>query len=240
LEIFKKGKISKTITLFLFFLFGCSRKYLADKEEGLGGRKLSVLDAVIVARDSENLSLNIQVKNFRGILDSLKLEKFYENQSQKESGKRSNYMGACILGGCMLGIDALVYGYYGWELSWGYDLSVPEGCLLIGLLPLEIVGFVNLYKSSSKYEEFDAKVLPYALIDKVYMGSAVVSIGKVKVIVENSDFKKIYWTDKNGNIELKFNEIIPESTVDDSMFNLIVQYEELFDTVNVNIMKMGD
>ena len=59
-------------------------------------------------------------------------------------------------------------------------------------------------------------------------------------MVENSDFKKTYWTDKNGNIELKFNEIIPESTVDDSMFNLIIQYEELFDTVNVNIMKMGD
>jgi hypothetical protein len=63
---------------------------------------------------------------------------------------------------------------------------------------------------------------------------------KIKVMVENSDFKKTYWTDKNGNIELKFNEIIPESTVDDSMFNLIIQYEELFDTVNVNIMKMGD
>lgn len=230
-------KALKIMVLFVVVLSECSRKYVDPGGKELVCRERSVLDATIVAQNNENLSLNIQVKNFRGILDSLKLKKFYENQSQKEPGKRSNYMGAYILGGCMLGIDALVYGYYGWELSWGYDLSVPEGCLLIGLLPSEIVGLVYLNKSSSKYEEFDAKVLSYALIDKVYMGSAVVSVDKVKILVENTDFGKIFWTDENGDIELKFDEIFSETVDADSILELIIKYEGLADTVEVKCLE---
>ncbi len=234
-------KTLKILILFVVVLFGCSKEYLARTEEELVGQKWSVLDTKIVSRDNENLSLNIQVKNFGRILDSLKLKKFNENQVEKKQGfKRQDYLTACIIGGCMLGVSACVYGYYGWELIWGYDLSMPERCLLIGLLPSEVIAYVYLCKNLSKSEEFDEKVLSYALIDKVCLGSAVVSIDKIKVKIEDMGFEQTYFTDEYGNIELKIDEIIPEQTEKNSVLNLIIQYEKLVDTVEINIMKAED
>jgi hypothetical protein len=47
------------------------------------------------------------------------------------------------------------------------------------------------------------------------------------------DFEKEYYTDEYGNVKLKFDEIIPESTEADSVLDLIIRYYELVDTVEV-------
>jgi hypothetical protein len=56
---------------------------------------------------------------------------------------------------------------------------------------------------------------------------------KVKIMLENTNSEKTYYTDENGNLELKFDEIIPESTEVDSTFSLIIEYGDLIDTVKV-------
>jgi hypothetical protein len=78
------------------------------------------------------------------------------------------------------------------------------------------------------------KIMPdHVKTNRLCVDSAVVSIDKVKILVENTDFGKIYWTDESGNIELKFNEIVPEPTEADSVFNIIIQYGDLFGAVKV-------
>jgi len=54
-------------------------------------------------------------------------------------------------------------------------------------------------------------------------------------MLKNTSSEKAYYTDKNGNIKLKFDDIIPEPAEADSVLNLIIQYEELIDTVNVEV-----
>jgi len=56
---------------------------------------------------------------------------------------------------------------------------------------------------------------------------------KIKISVERLDFAKMYYTDEDGNIELKFDEILPEPTDADSVLSIIMRYYELVDTVRV-------
>ena len=236
----------KIIILFIVVLLGCSKRYLARTEEEVLDRKIinswESLNSKIIEQANHNFTLNFQIKDYVGVRDSVEIIEIYKRGLKKKDGsiKQDNSMSCAqvsigaVIGGC--GCLAGTYFSY-MELAHVELLDAKTAfeivSCIIGGTVLTVDGFRQFHESS--------KAIPtHIREDTVCIDSVSLSKEEVNILVEKTDFGKIYWTDENGDIELKFNEIIPESTVDDSMFNLIIQYEELFDTVNVNIMKMGD
>lgn len=76
-------------------------------------------------------------------------------------------------------------------------------------------------------------VFRFMKMDTVRVDSMLLPRQKIKVSVEEADFEEIYWTDEEGNIELRFEEIIPEPADAYSVLRLIIRYEEMVDTVKV-------
>lgn len=219
----EKGKIFKTFILFLFFLFGCSNKY-ADVE-GEVVSSWQELDCEIVEQDEQGFSLGVQVKDFI----SEELSKSYIGSLDKgEEGVIPFLLGSVVaVGGCYGGLRCTNLSDWSSSPRWG------EGCIVSAASWAAGLSIMKL--GASKGAKF-VKIIPnVAQVDTLCVDSTAVSVGKLKVLMGNTNFEKMYWTDKNGDSELKFNEIIPEPAETDSVLNLIIQYKEMVDTVDVEI-----
>ena len=230
----------KIIILFIVILSGCSRKYIKTGEEeptdfGIlsSGKNLAVS---IVKQSEVNLSINLQVRecDFVIVKDSQNIDnpdlRVLETVSDKiRADGVSKVLWGCALAGCAgLASAVFVYGEAVNPSGGGrYRLATCIGVIGgVGSLALSTNGIVQAAGASSIERE------SYK-IDTVCFNSISMSGKKAEVKVENANLEKIYWTDEDGNIELKFNEIIPEPTEADSVLNIIIRYGEMADTVEV-------
>ena len=232
LGMVEKREIFKTIILFLFFVYGCSHKYVdAEEEVGVLWREL---DCRIVGQDEQGFSLGVGVKNFAFIDDSLKSRGIHELKSPGEGDLLIAFGVLGGLGGCLAGCN---YGLSSFSWDGSGQEEFDRGTLIsftscaAGLVMM-FVGIDRNRKSRCKV----SRIMPYfEKVDTVCVGSEAVSARQVKILIKMLDFKETYWTDEEGNIKLKFNEIIPDPTEADSVLNLIIRYGEMADTVNVEI-----
>jgi len=230
----EKVKIFKTIILFLFFLFGCSRKHVNAGKELFGEGSADCwgeLDCEIVEQDGRGFSLNFRMKDMAVMRDSVRLEKFYERKFSEKGSDLFPFGLLVGLGGCLGGC------YYGLHdnISWdGYDEErADRGCFIsfascIAGLSIAFWEFDDRRKAAKDISSFIKR-------DTLCVDKKILSKQKVKILVEGSDFEKAYYADENGNVELKYDEIIPEPAESDSVLNLIIQYGKMVDSVDVKI-----
>lgn len=214
------------IFIFVVFMFGCSEKYVASREGELFGREWCILNTEIIEQDDEGFTLNLNVKDF------VSFGKIYKQGFKEKDGSEH--------GESLIGFPEIIVGsvflfhsiYFGRVLKYlsgdeqgGNLWWYTAGCTLGGLFLIAAL--------SSQSRKSDETKLPYVPIDKMCVDSVSLLRQKVMILIEESHFEEIYWTDEEGNIELKFNEVIPEPAEADSILNLIIQYEKMFDTVKV-------
>lgn len=176
--------------------------------------------------------MNIRVKDFIEAEDSLKLREIYKRGfDRKDTGIRINYtkiLIGCAIGGCAAVASSM--SIYAWTvdpsadiyqyLAWCY--GVVGGIAACYFILDGLGGFSH------------AKTKPYYIKKGgICIDSTITSVDKVKVVAENKNFEKIYYTDEFGNVNLKFNEIIPEPAEADSILELIIHYKELVDSLKV-------
>ncbi len=226
-------KALKIMILFIVVLSGCSKKYLASTEEELIDHRVfsswKELDGKVVGLSDKGFSLGLQVKDFAIIRDHLKLKEVYV-RSSGEGGSFMAQLGAVVgFVGCIWG-----YNYAKSANCWyGEDDKVMEGCMVSCASFFTFFGFM---KRGASRDFESVKIIPdYIKIDTICVDSVSLSEEEVKIMVKNTNFEKLYYTSKEGNIDLIFDEIIPEPTEADSILNLIIRYYELVDTVDVNI-----
>lgn len=227
----KKGEILKTIIIFLFFLFGCSHKY-ADVEGRSFDEKIidswEELSADIIRIYEGKIRLNVRVKDFDVVRGWIKSREFYEFSSR---GKEDILipLGVVIgLGGCYYGFD---YGCVQNDF-WQYDEArFDRGCLIS--FASCGAGLVVMSVATANRRKVVKPVFGFIKIDTICVDSDSLSRQKISILVDGSDFEKEYYTDADGKIELKFDEIIPEPTGADSVLNLILRYYEMADTIKV-------
>ena len=224
------------IFLFLFFAFyGCAKDHLVRRQESVANRKvlslLSELSVKVFSRDDVAFSLNPQIKDIAFVRDSIKLEEFYVHGSQVE-GDIVYILGAAIgFFGCIGGCNSAD----SYDCFYGNNEEAKKGCLKSCAYVLSAGAII--YQGRSRANEF-IKALPgYIKIDTVCVDSMFLVKKKIKVAVEKSDFQKIYYTDEDGNITLQFNDVVPKLSEADSVLSLIIQYEELVDTVEVKCLE---
>jgi hypothetical protein len=219
----------KIIILFVVVLSGCSQKYLADKEEELGGRRRSFLDVAIVAQDKDNLSLSLKVKDFIVVGDSVKAKEFIN----REDGRKTDIL---VASGMAIIYSGLLGSYY-YVRSQDYltDEVFETGCFISSVSCLGGLAMIN-WGLNSRSSDINSR-RDFIKIDTICVDSMLIPNSEMEISVEKTNFKRTYWTDEDGNIELGFEEIIPEPTEADSVLNFIIQYEDLVDTVEVNIIK---
>ncbi|MEJ2354853.1 MAG: hypothetical protein P8Y62_03000, partial [candidate division WOR-3 bacterium] len=199
----------KVTILFVFigFVSGCSDKYIIAREKGLIDREWRVLDAEILGPYDVGLVLSLKVKEFVEVRDSVKLAEFYESE-RREVG-RLKILGGCAIAGCAaLASAGAMFSWLndpsGLNFAWFY--GIVGG---VGTLSFIISGISDLSKSD--------RAEPYYIKKNVICkNSKPLRDYKVKIMLENTNSEKTYYTDENGNLELKFDEIIPESTEVDS------------------------
>ncbi len=219
-------KILNILILFVVLLSGCSNKYVAAREEGLIGREWRVLDTEILGQYDVGLVLNLNVKEFVEVRDSVKLKKLYGNRRRKIG--KYKIMGGCAIVGC----TALGIGYA--TLAYSYNPDIEFETLVawlggiggVGTLSFISTGLVDLFRADREKPYYIKKNI-------ICKNSTPLRNDGVKIMLKNTSSEKTYYTDENGIIQLKFDEFIPEPTEADSILNLIIQYEELVDTVKV-------
>jgi len=215
--------------LFCVFFSGCAKNQLIRRKEVLVDRKSSPLrselDVRVVSQDEQVFSLFPQIKNIAFVRDSVKLEELYVHGSE-ESADFIGVLGAAIgFGGCIGGYKYAESG------NCLYDNRFSEGCAISFVSAA--LGAAMISEGSSQGAEF-IKIMPgFIKRDTVCVDSMFLIKQKIKVLVEESNFEKVYYTDEKGNIELKFDEILPEPSEGDSILSLIIRYYELIDTVRV-------
>jgi len=225
----KKEEIFKTIILFLFFLFGCSNKYADVEGEPFEGEVVSSwqeLDCKIVEQDEQGFSLGVQIESLVVIGDSLGLEA----RSEGDKGFLP------VLGGIVMYVGGLGGCFYATSQDFDFfptEERMEKGCLISGIS--FFAGLVMSYAGGARGYVVDKAVPDFIKTDTICVDSMILSKQKIKISVEESDFEKSYYTDEDGNIDLKLNEIIPKPSVADSVLNLIIQYEEMVDSVDVKI-----
>jgi len=215
----------KILILFMIVLSGCSKKYLADKEEELGGRRRSFLDVAIVAQDKDNLSLSLKVKDFIVVGDSVKAKEFIN----REDGRKTDIL---VASGMAIIYSGLLGSYY-YVRSQDYltDEVFETGCFISSTSCLTGLAMI-VWGGNSRSSDIKSR-RDYIKKDTICVDSMIISNSEMEISVEKTNFKKIYWTDEDGNIELSFEEIIPEPAEADSVLNLIIKYEDMVDTVKV-------
>ncbi len=232
-------KALKMMIVFIVILSGCSPKHILRTERKLLDREIleswDELKGEIVKRDSLGFSLGFQVKAFNVVRRNLRIKEFYEYGSGDPEEKSIQVLGGLVLGcsGCFLGYK------YGLARDEDYIPSLlfpnpsDEGCKTACLWALP--GCILLADGLVKGREYSKAMPDFVKIDTVCMDSMFLVKQKIKVEVEKSDFEKICYTDEYGNIELKFNEILSDPKVADSVLNVIIRYYEMVDTVDVKI-----
>lgn len=232
-------KTLKILILFVFVLYGCSSKHVLRKEVDLLERNVLALweelECKIVECDSQGVYIGIQVKDFDVVREHLSVKEIYKYGSGDLGTKAIP-----ALGGFVIGCAGCFFGYkIGVEMDEDYVQSLlfpnpsEQGCAFACLFALP--GFILMGDNMRQGNEY-TKIMPdFFKIDTVCVDSMVLIKQKVKILSEKTDSEKEYYTDEKGNIGLNFDEIIPEPTVADSILNLIIQYEDLVDTVEVKI-----
>jgi hypothetical protein len=228
-----KEEIFKTIILFLFFLFGCSHKYVNAERESLDGKVVASweeLDCKIVEQDEQDFSLGFEIRDIAVISGSAKLVEPYK-RSSREKKDVWNPLGMLVgLGGC---IGGCYYGLHD-NISWCGEFDedrFDRGCVISFTSCVAGLGMIFI---GNAHKRKIAKAIPaFIKEDTVCTGGESLSIQKVKISINRLDFVKTYWTDGDGNIGLQFDEFNPEPAGADSVLNLIIQYEEMVDTVMV-------
>jgi hypothetical protein len=220
----------KILILFIIVFSGCSNKYLESSEEGPIGREWSVLEARIVAENEENISLNLQINDFVEVLDSIDSNVEF----RLDNNKRKNVVDIKrILTGCTLGVSTILASAWSF-LSYCNDPSGTSeylwGCIALGG---GILSSYFILDGFSPYDKFMPVDSYYTHRNQKCIGSEMLFYGMVQVLTENSEFEKTYYTDANGNVELKLEEILPKTTDADSVLNLIIKYKKMADTIKV-------
>jgi hypothetical protein len=219
-------KAFKIVILILFFILfsGCSNKYAVARDEGLISREWNILDADIVEQDDVRFSLDLQVKDFVEVKDSVKLMELYESKRRRVGS--SKILGGCAIAGCATLASACA------TLAWANNPSDPNFAWFYG-----IVGGVGalafIVSGVSDVVKFERTESDYIRKNIICKNSTPLRNSEVKIMLKNINSEETYYTDENGIIQLKFEEIIPEPAEADSILNLIIQYKELVDTVNV-------
>lgn len=230
----------RILILFIVVLSGCGRKYVEPGEGEMFGREWSVLDAEIVSQDNESVYLNLKVKDFVWVMDSVEPDvAFQQDDKIRKKGfdvKRA-LVGFAVLG-CTIPAVIWLNNSTGSTAALEYLMPyamlgcVAGSCCITGAL-------VKIHRSAE--DSKPVKIIPnFFKVDAFCVDSELLFYGKVKVSSENKSFEETYYTDEDGNLELKFREIIPEPTKADSIINLIIQHEEMVDTVDVKIVEMED
>lgn len=237
--MFKTKRFFKIIIIFLLFLLisGCSQKYLASREEELLDSEIlstrKELDAKIIEQDYKGISLNIQVKDFIEIKDSLSVKEIYKyGYDDPEKKTIPAFWGFAVgCAGCFFGYKIGAESDEDYVPSLLFPNPSDEGCAYACLFGLP--GFFMMADGMRKGHEYP-KVMPdFVKIDTVCVDSIILIKQKIKIAVENLDFEKVYYTDEYGKIELKIDEILPEPTATDSILGLIINYDEMVDSVEV-------
>ncbi len=224
----KKGEILKTVIVFLFFLFGCSHKYVDTEGKSLDEKIVASweeLDCRIIEQDEQGFSMNSQIKYMAIIKDSLGVE---------WSGRRggSGKVDILPLLGGLVGYFGCLGGcYYVKSQDYLTDKVLETGCFISSISCL--AGFTMIVAGSRRSKGAANIKSDFRKADTLCVDSVLLSRQKIKISVEKTGFEEIYWTDRGGNIGLKFDEIIPEPTEADSVLELIIRYEDLADSVKV-------
>ncbi len=232
-----RRRVFKIVILFIVFLSGCSKKYLAFREEEFFGRRVlaerEILEGEVIDRNEEGLTIGLQVKGFVEVRDSLRLKEVYMRGYEGKDGRieQNFFFGLFeVIGGCSIMGSCCVAGF-----GAGYDSpdGMPSASVSAGLIPVGIIGFSIMMDGLPQYVKSIKEIPAHVRLDTLCIGGKLLSDEDVKVVLENSNFERSYYTNEDGNIKLKFDEIIPEPMKTDSMLNLIIRYYELVDTVRV-------
>lgn len=222
----KKEEILKTVIIFLFFLFGCSHKYVDVRGRSLDEKIVASweeLDCRVVGQNKQGFSLGLEVKNVIVVGDYVKAGELYKNKSVLHWA----LLGAVIgLGGCFGGVS------YGLSNFPEYDEGQYERSMLICFGSC-FAGLGVVVLGGANRREVVKGIPDLIRGDTVCVDSELLSMQYVNILIAELNFEKEYYTDRNGNLELKFDDIIPEPTEADSIINLIIRYYELVDTVKV-------
>ena len=219
-------KVFKIVIVIIFFIlvFGCSNKYAVARDEGLIGREWSVLDANIIRQYSVGFVLNLKVKEFVEVKDSVRLMELYESKRRRVGS--SKILGGCAIAGCATLASACA------TLAWANNPSDPNFAWFYG-----IVGGVGalafIVSGVSDVVRFERTESDYIRKNIICKNSTPLRNSEVKIMLKNINSEETYYTDENGIIQLKFEEIIPGPTEKDSIIDIIIQYGDLFDAVKV-------
>jgi hypothetical protein len=228
-------KALKITILFIIVLSGCSEKYLASREEEfLGGEGLiswKEMHVKAMKQDRESISLNVQIEEYIEVKDSFDVEEVYESDNGSVRGP--NTKGYPDIGtGCAIGC-VFLYFFFG-DMAHEYSRTAEDNkyMLLLGMSGLLFIG-----KGLAEHVFDFPSIVNYVRVqmDTVCVDKRSLLGEEIRVLVENVNFEKAYYTDKNGNIELGFDEIIPEPMEADSELDIIINYEEMADTVDIKL-----
>lgn len=233
-------KVLKIMIIFVIVLSGCSPKHVLRTERNLLDSRIleswDELESKIVKRDSLDFSLSFQVKNFDVVKKRLRIKEFYEYGSGDSEERSIQALSGLVLccSGCVLGYkygESIDEEYASMTKSLLFPTFSGKGCIAACIFALP--GFVMMGDGMNKGREYTKVIPDFLKIDTVCVDSVVLMKQKVKILSEKTDSEKEYYTDENGNIQLKINEIISEPAGADSVLELIIRYYELVDTVKV-------
>ncbi len=222
----KKERILKAFILLLFF--GCSQKYVDAEGVSLDDKVVDSwekLDCKIIEQDERGFSLNCLVKDIVEVKGSAKIGEF----SRREEKRKADILVASGMGIIYSGF----LGSYYYVKSQDYltDEVFETGCFISSVSCLTGLAMI-VWGGNSRSSDINSR-RDFIEIDTICVDSMLIPNSEMEISVEKTNFKKTYLTDKNGNLELKFDEIIPEPTEADSVLNLIIKYEDMVDTVEV-------
>lgn len=223
----------KILILFIAFVSGCSRRYVDVEGKSLDEKVVDSweeLDADIIRIYEGKVRLSIRVKDFDVVSGWVKSREFYK-RSSREKEDILIPLGMLIgLGGCYYGFD---YGCIQNDFMHPDHEREDRGCLIS--LASCATGLVVMSVGAANRRKAVKPVFRFIKTDTVCVDNELLSKRKVKISIVDLDFEKSYYTDEKGNIELQFDEIIPEHTKADSVLSIIIRHYELVDTVNVKI-----
>jgi len=233
-------KVLGMMVLFFIVLLGCGNKY-ADVEGELSGSKVvdswKELSVDFIRLFEWGIRLNIHVMDFNVVRKRIRLKDFYGYNPGIAEGE--NFL-------TFLGLAAGCYGCYsgykyGLDRDEDYTPSLlfptisDKGCQTACLWSLP--GCLIMVASGLRNgERAKVKEMPdFIKEDTICVNSELMSMQKVEISIEELGLEKLYCTDEDGGIELKFDELIPEPREADSILTLIIQYKKMADTVNVEV-----
>jgi hypothetical protein len=227
------------VFIFLVFICGCSSKYLSHTEEDLLEREIFAsweeLECEIIVCDNQGFSLGVQVKDFDVVREHLSVKEIYKYGYGDPEKKTIPAFWGLVVGcaGCFFGYKIGAESDENYVPSLLFPNPSEQGCAIACLFALP--GFVMMADGLRKGNEYTKIIPDYIKIDTVCVDSMLLSKQKIGVSIEEADFEKMYYTDEEGNVNLKFGEIIPEPTESDSILELIIKYEAMVDSVDVRL-----